>query len=73
MASSEQAEQPSQVRGVGLPSSGGGDPRWSGGGGLAGGWEPGGDPEPRKQAPATSSHLRGPAPRQVLAARPLPR
>lgn len=31
MASSEQAEQPSQVRGVGLPSSGGGDPRWSGG------------------------------------------
>lgn len=32
MASSEQAEQPSQVRGVGLPSSGGGDPRWSWGG-----------------------------------------
>ena len=29
-----------------------GTPAGVGGGGFAGGWEPGGDPEPRKQAPA---------------------
>lgn len=70
MASSEQAEQPSQVRGVGLPCRGDGDPSWRGR--SACGRESGRNPEPPKPGAPTSCPPPGPAPPQVLAAGPSP-
>lgn len=71
MASSEQAEQPNQVRGVGLPR------RDCQGSGLerrpARSWQYDGDPDSLKlRTPDFVSSL-GPAPLRVLPARLLPR
>lgn len=71
MASSEQAEQPNQVRGVGLPRRDcqGSRLEWR----SARGWQWGGDPDSLKLRTPQLRFSSGPRPSRVLSARLLPR